>query len=289
MKIKYWILLTFLGAIWGSAFMFVKIATPEFGPFLTTNLRLFFASIIFLPFLLKKKYLSLFKTTWKYSLIYGCIHNAIPFTLFSYASLESDSNMLAILNSTTAFITMLIAYVWLKEKIKLIQIFGLIIGFSGVVVVVNPDNSNISNQSILMCLVAASLYAFSNVFIQKRSANVNIFVIVGWSIIFSTLVLAPLSFVTLPTTMPSYNAILSTLWLGSISTGLAFFGYIYLINNIGAVKTSTVAYFLPLFGILWGYIFLNEIISIYAFLGCIMILFGIFFATLHKVKSLKEI
>ena len=101
--------------------------------------------------------------------------------------------------------------------------------------------------------------------------------------------LAPLSFVTLPTTMPSYNAILSTLWLGSISTGLAFFGYIYLINNIGAVKTSTVAYFLPLFGILWGYIFLNEIITVYAFLGCIMILFGIFFATMHKVKSLKEI
>ena len=94
----------------------------------------------------------------------------------------------------------------------------------------------------------------------------------------------PLTLLNLPADMPSINAFTAAVWLGSISTGLAFFGYVYLIEKIGAVKTSTVAYFLPIFGIIWGSIFLDEIITPGIILGCGTILVGVFLATSNKTN-----
>ena len=94
----------------------------------------------------------------------------------------------------------------------------------------------------------------------------------------------PLTLLNLPANMPSINAFSAAIWLGSISTGLAFFGYVYLIEKIGAVKTSTVAYFLPIFGIIWGSIFLDEIITPGIILGCGTILVGVFLATSNKTN-----
>ena len=142
MEIRYWILLTFLGALWGSAFMFIKVATPEFGPVALVNTRLVIASIIFLPILLRNKYIHLLRPIWKQVLVLAIMNNAIPFTLFSYASFGADSNILAILNATTAFNTMMIAYIWIGENVTIKQLFGLIIGFIGVFILVNPQNSS---------------------------------------------------------------------------------------------------------------------------------------------------
>ena len=83
----------------------------------------------------------------------------------------------------------------------------------------------------------------------------------------------------MPSSIPSFEAIMSAVWLGAISTGFAFLGYVRLIEKVGAVKTSTVAYFLPIFGIIWGRIFLDEIISFTIIMGCLIILVGIFLAT----------
>ena len=130
--------------------------------------------------------------------------------------------------------------------------------------------------------IGAACYSFSTVFIQKNSNKIDKLVLIGWSIVFSVFIMIPITFFNLPETMPSTNAFLSAFWLGSISTGLAFFGYVYLIEKIGAVKTSTVAYFLPIFGIIWGAIFLKEVISIGIILGCMTILVGVFLATSNK-------
>ena len=282
MELKYWAVLTFLGAIWGSAFIFIKIAAPEFGAIGLVQARLIIASIVFLPILLRKKYLSLIKFSWKHSLLLAVTNNAIPFTLFSFGSFGADSNVLAILNSTTAFNTMIIAFFWLNEKISFKQIFGLILGFIGVIILVNPDSSSTSIISAFLCLIGATCYSFSTVFIQKHSQQTDKLVLIGWSIIFSAFIMIPITLLNLPPKMPSINAFTAAVWLGSVSTGLAFFGYVYLIEKIGAVKTSTVAYFLPIFGIIWGSIFLNEVITPGILLGCGTILIGVFLATSNK-------
>ena len=288
MELRYWTLLILLGAIWGSAFIFIKIAAPEFGAVPLVQARLIIASLIFVPILFRNKYLLLLKPIWKHSLLLAITNNAIPFTLFSLASFGSDSNMLAILNATTAFNTMIIAYFWLKEDVTLKQLTGLIMGFIGVIILVNPDASSTSLISAIFCLMGAACYSFSTVFIQKNSAKTNKLVLIGWSIIFSAFLMIPMTIIYMPESLPSTEAFLSVLWLGGVSTGLAFLGYVRLIEKIGAVKTSTVAYFLPIFGIIWGYIFLDEIITPGIIFGCITILLGVFLATSKKIKKIES-
>ena len=272
MEFRYWFLLTCLGALWGSAFMFIKIGTPDFGPIALVNSRLIIASFIFLPILLRKKYLPLLKPIWKHALVISISNNVIPFTLFSYASLGANSNILAILNATTAFNTMIIAYLWLDEKVSTKQIFGLALGFLGVLILVNPQSAEATLIASLSCLIASVFYSFSAVFIQKNAAKTNKLVLIGWSLVFSSIIMMPMSYFYLPTKLPSLEATLAVIWLGAISTGFAFLGWVRLIEKIGAVKTSTVAYFLPIFGIIWGNIFLDEIISTTIVVGCLVIL-----------------
>ncbi|MBR51943.1 MAG: transporter [Gammaproteobacteria bacterium] len=287
MALKYWALLILLGAVWGSAFIFIKIAAPDFGAIPLVQTRLLIASLIFLPVLLRKKYLILLKPIRKQALLLAVTNNAIPFVMFSQASFGSDSNMLAILNATTAFNTMIIAFFWLKESVTFKQLIGLILGFIGVIILVNPESSSISIFSAVLCLTGAACYSFSTVFIQKNSAKTNKMVLIGWSIIYSAIMMLPITFFYLPESIPSYNSLLSVLWLGGVSTGLAFLGYVRLIEKIGAVKTSTVAYFLPLFGIIWGYVFLDEIITLSVIVGCFAILIGVFLATSKKIKKIE--
>lgn len=288
MEFRYWFLLTCLGALWGSAFMFIKIGTPDFGPIALVNSRLIIASFIFLPILLRKKYLPLLKPIWKHALVISISNNVIPFTLFSYASLGANSNILAILNATTAFNTMIIAYLWLDEKVSTKQIFGLALGFLGVLILVNPQSSEATLIASLSCLVASVFYSFSAVFIQKNAAKTNKLVLIGWSLVFSSIIMMPMSYFYLPTKLPSLEATLAVIWLGAISTGFAFLGWVRLIEKIGAVKTSTVAYFLPIFGIIWGNIFLDEIISTTIIVGCLVILVGIFLATSNNSSFKRE-
>ena len=289
MEIRYWILLTFLGALWGSAFMFIKVATPEFGPIALVNTRLLIASLIFLPILLQKKYIHLLKPIWKQVLVLSIMNNAIPFTLFSYASFGADSNILAILNATTAFNTMIIAYLWIGESVSLKQLFGLILGFIGIFILVNPQNSDTTLIASLSALLAAFFYSYSTVYIQRQSVNANKMVLIGWSIVFSAVFMIPVSIFNLPETLPSASAIGSAFWLGAVSTGLGFLGYVRLIDKIGAVKTSTVAYFLPVFGIMWGSIFLDEKITYTIILGCLIVLIGIYLSNSNKKGYINSV
>jgi len=278
MEFRYWALLTILGALWGSAFMFIKVATPEFGPVALVNSRLIIASFIFLPILLQKKYIHLLSPIWKQVLVLAILNNAIPFTLFSFASYGADSNILAILNATTAFNTMIIAYIWIGENVSFKQLFGLLLGFIGIFILVNPQNSETTLISSMSALLASFFYSYSTVYIQRQSVNANKMVLIGWSIIFSAVIMFPVTIFYLPDTIPSISAIGSAIWLGAISTGIGFLGYVRLIDKIGAVKTSTVAYFLPVFGIIWGAVFLDEIISSTIIIGCLIVLIGIYFA-----------
>lgn len=277
MENKYWILITILGAVWGSAFMFIKIATPELGPIALVNLRLAVAGLIFIPFLLQNKYLKHFKSNIKNILVLSIVNTALPFSLFAFASLESSSNMLSILNGTTAIMAVVISTLWLKVKLNIYQIMGVFVGLFGIIVLANPDNIYISTKATIFCLGAAFCYALSANYIQKFAHKTNTTVLIGWSLVVASILLIPLTLLNLPSQFPSPKVIFSILWLGVISTGIAFLGYVRLIEKIGAVKTATVAYFIPVFGVIWGYIFLSEPITLQILIGMMLILTGIIF------------
>ena len=277
MENKYWMLITILGAVWGSAFMCIKIATPELGAIALVNIRLAVAGLIFIPFLLQQKYLKHFRSNLKNILVLSVINTALPFSLFAYASLESSSNMLSILNGTTAIMAVVISTIWLKIRLNFFQIMGVFIGLFGIVVLANPDNVYISMKATIFCLSAAFCYALSANYIQKFAYKTNTIVLIGWSLVIASVLLLPITFFNLPAQFPSNNVIYSILWLGVISTGVAFLGYVRLIEKVGAVKTATVAYFIPVFGVIWGYVFLGEPITLQILIGMILILIGIVF------------
>ena len=288
MELKNWILLIVLAAIWGSAFMFIKISTEDFGPNLLVALRLLLAGIIFTPFLLQKKNRIYFKSYLPGILILAIFNNALPFTMFSYASLGATSNMLAILNGATALITMVIAFFWLKEAISFKQFLGLILGFIGIIILVNPLNSSTTIMASFAALIGASCYAFGANYIQKHHLDSNKFVLVGWAMLFGGLLMIPLAITNLPDHLPSTKSILSLLWLSIIATGMAYLVFVKLIENIGAVRTSTVTYLIPVFGILWGYIFLNELITWIILGGFIFIMIGIYLANSNFQTTVEK-
>ena len=287
MESKDWVLLISLAAIWGSAFMFIKISAVEFGPILLVTLRLLIAGLIFVPLLLKKQNRLQFKPYLSSILIIAVVSNALPFTLFAFASLGATSNMLGILNGTTAFLTTFIAYFWLKEFISSKQIVGLFLGFIGVVILVNPANGSSTILASMCALVGSLCYAFNGNYLQKYHQNSNKIVLIGWSMLFGGLLMLPLAVFNLPNQMPNFNSFLALLWLAVVSTGIGYLAYVRLIDRIGAVKTSTLTYLLPVFSIIWGAIFLNENITLIIFGGFMFVMMGMYFA--NSVKKPKNL
>ena len=286
MELKDWILLTALAAIWGSAFMFIKISAVDFGPILLVTLRLLIAGLVFMPFLLRKKKRSLFRAYLPAILIIAIVSNAIPFTMFAYASLGATSNMLGILNGTTAFLTTIIAYFWLKEAVTSKQIIGLVLGFVGVLILVNPSNGSTTLIASMCAMIGSLCYAFNAAYLQKYHSNSDKIVLIGWSMLFGGFFMIPLATFNLPNSMPDTNSILALFWLAVISTGVGYLAYVRLIDRIGAVKTVTLTYLLPVFSIIWGAIFLKEQITFFIFGGFIFVMMGMYFAnTSNKSKS----
>jgi drug/metabolite transporter (DMT)-like permease len=286
MELKDWILLTALAAIWGSAFMFIKISAVDFGPILLVTLRLLIAGLVFMPFLLRKKKRSLFKSYLPAILIIAIVSNAIPFTMFAYASLGATSNMLGILNGTTAFLTTVIAYFWLKESVSLKQIVGLLLGFIGVLILVNPSNGSTTFIASMCAMIGSLCYAFNATYLQKYHSNSDKIVLIGWSMLFGGFFMIPLASFNLPDAIPDTNSILALFWLAVISTGVGYLAYVRLIDRIGAVKTVTLTYLLPVFSIIWGAIFLQEKITSIILGGFIFVMMGMYFAnTSNKTKS----
>ena len=288
MESKDWILLISLAAIWGSAFMFIKISAVDFGPILLVTLRLLIAGLVFMPLLLQRQNRLKFKSYFPSILIIAVVSNALPFTLFAFASLGATSNMLGILNGTTAFLTTVIAYFWLGESISSKQILGLCLGFIGVIILVNPANGSSTILASICALIGSLCYAFNGNYLQKYHYNSNKIVLIGWSMLFGGLLMMPLAAFNLPNQIPNLNSFLALLWLAVVSTGIGYLGYVRLIDRIGAVKTSTLTYLLPVFSIIWGAIFLNESITLIIFGGFIFVMMGMYFAnSVKKPKTLN--
>ena len=282
MEFKDWILLIALAAIWGSAFMFIKISAVDFGPILLVALRLLIAGLVFMPLLLRHKYRLLFKSHLPGIFIIAIISNALPFTLFAFASLGATSNMLGILNGTTAFITTVIAYFWLNESISTKQVIGLCLGFIGILILVNPANGSTTILASICALIGSICYAFNATYLQKYHSNSNKKVLIGWSMLFGGLMMMPIAAFNLPNALPSINSFLALLWLAVVSTGIGYLVFVRLIDKIGAVKTATLTYLLPVFSIIWGAIFLEEQITLIIFGGFIFVMMGMYFANTVK-------
>ena len=275
-------LLTFLALIWASAFFNIKIATYSFGPVTIAFLRVFFGAIpVLLLCFYKNIKLEAFSKDWYWFAIIGLINLVIPFFLISYGVKSVQSNLAAILMSTTPLSSTILGHFYTSnEKFNLTKTIGILIGFAGIVFLFS-DNLLINENnfiSALLILLGSTCYVIGGVLTlkikNKKNENVT-----GSILIWAIIILLPLSFfIEKPWTYtPSIQSTVSVIYLGLVSTGLAWLLRFKILINNGLIFQSQVSYLIPIFGTILSYIFLKELITFKVLISLIAVIVGIYF------------
>ncbi|WNC69796.1 DMT family transporter [Thalassotalea nanhaiensis] len=292
MNLSQFITLISLAAIWGASFMLMRIAAPEIGPVALIAARAAIGFITLLPFLLMYKGVRDVVNNWFGIFVVGVTNTAIPFVLLAFATLTLSAGLTSILNATAPIFAGLVAFVWLKERLTFIKTAGLIVGFSGVVVLfVGKGNLSFDDTAIAIIagLIAALNYGYAACYTKKKLTGVSTIAIATGSQFFAAIVYIPFLPATWPTMPVSSLAMYSTLALGAVCTALAYILYFRLIASLGPEKAITVAYLIPVFGVIWGVLFLQEIVTLSMLMGAALILFGVSMTTgMLKMKTSKS-
>jgi drug/metabolite transporter (DMT)-like permease len=281
-NLRDYVLLVILALIWASAFFNIKIATDSFGPITISFLRVFFGSIpVLLLCFYRKIKIEAFSKDWHWFAMIGFINLVAPFFLISYGVKSVQSNLAAILMSTTPLSSTVLGHFFTKnEKFNFIKTFGIFIGFSGIVYLFS-DNFLINENnfiSALLILLGSTCYVVGGVLTLKISKKKNENV-TGSILIWAVIILLPLVLlIEKPwNTIPSIESSISVVYLGLFSTGLAWLLRFRILKNNGLIFQSQVSYLIPIFGIILSYIFLKEIITPKIVVSLLAVLVGLYF------------
>ncbi len=290
-KLLDYLLLVLLALIWASAFFNIKIATYSFGPVTIAFLRVFFGAI---PVLLLCYYkdikIEAFSKDWYWFALIGFINLVAPFFLIAYGIKSVQSNLAAILMSTTPLSSTVLGHFYTKnEKFNFIKTFGILIGFSGILYLFS-DNLLIDENnfiSALLILLGSTCYVIGGVLTLKISKKKNENV-TGSILIWATIILIPLvSFIEQPWNLtPRLDSTISVVYLGLVSTGIAWLLRFRILVNNGLIFQSQVSYLIPIFGTILSYIFLKELITTKVLISLIAVSIGIYFVRKADYKKI---
>ena len=284
-----YIFLTVLALIWASAFFNIKIATYSYGPVTIAFLRIFLGAIpvVALCFFKKIK-IEAFSKDWYWFASIGIINLVIPFFLIAYGVQKVQSNLAAILMASTPLSATILAHFFTEnEKINFIKVLGVLIGFSGIVFLFSDDILINENNifSALLILGGSTFYVIGGLLTLKVSNKKNENVTAS-ILIWATIFLMPITaYVEQPWDLnPRLDSTISLIYLGIFSTGIAWLMRFRILKNNGLVFQAQVAYLIPIFGIVLGYIFLNEIITSKVIVAVAAVVLGIYFVR-HSIKK----
>jgi drug/metabolite transporter (DMT)-like permease len=267
--------LVVLGAIWGASFLFMRVAAKDFGAIALVEVRLALGALILLPFFWRARAQFTAVHWWKMAGI-GAINSAIPFALFAWAAQRAPAGIGAITNATAVMFTALFAFVLYGERITTRRTIGLVAGFVGVVVLASGKTAGASVwEAALAGTFAASLYGVGANLIRKHLAGLPPSAVAGATLIVASALLAPFAVATWPSAPIPAASWASAAALGVFCTGLAYLLYYRLLYRIGAPRASTVTYLVPLFGVLWAWVILDEPLTVTMAIAGALILGGV--------------
>ncbi len=277
-----WLIFLALGFMWGSSYLFIKLAVDSFGTFTLITLRLLIGAI-FLWIVLRaaKTPLPRERRTYGHLLVMATINIAIPFTLITWAEQSVDSALAAIINASVPLFVLVIAPMFLPdEPIRVNGIIGLFIGFLGVVLTVSPGLTAADGNPLgeLALLGSSFTYAVGNVYNRRNVRGLPPLIPAVFQVTFALLIVGTLAIVLeqpWATATPDLEAWFSVIWLGILGSGMAYLAYFRLLSRWGATRTSLVAYLLPIVGIVLGFLVLQEPIDITLVLGTALIVGGV--------------
>lgn len=268
--------LVLLAAIWGSSFLFMRMCAPVLGPAVLIEYRVGFAALfLFIVGLFLKKRLDL-RANWKHYLMLGFFNSGLPFLLFAFAARTLSASVLSVLNATAPMWGALIGAVWARQSISARTGLGLVLGTVGVALLVGFDHVTSlpgAGIAVAAALVAAICYSIASAY-AKTARSVEPFANAHGSMWAAALLVIPaLPFFPAPGE-PTTGIMAAALALGILCSGIAYILYFRLIQDVGPTSALTVTFLTPLFGILWGTIFLHETIGWYTVVGAAIVITG---------------
>ena len=277
-----YIFLIVLALIWASAFFNIKIATYSYGPVTIAFLRILLGAIPVVGLCLFKKIkIEAFSKDWYWFASIGIINLVIPFFLIAYGVQKVQSNLAAILMASTPLSATILAHIFTdNEKINFIKVIGVLIGFSGIVFLFSDDILINENNifSALLILGGSTFYVIGGLLTlkvsNKKNENVTASILI-WATIFLIPIVA---YTEQPWNLkPRLDSTISLIYLGIFSTGIAWLMRFRILKNNGLVFQAQVAYLIPIFGIILGYVFLGEIITPKVIVAVAAVVLGIYF------------
>ena len=267
--------LTILGAIWGASFLFMRIATADFGPPALVEVRLSLGALVLLPFLWRSRSSFAPRLIWKLAGI-GILNSAIPFLLFAWGAERAPAGIGAITNAMTVLFTALIAFLLYRVPIGRERMIGLLTGFAGVVVLAGDRTGGVGVwPAALAGTLAALFYGVALNLIRHYLSGVPASAVASATLLSASVFVAPFALASWPQHPIPLRSWFSAVALGVICTGAAFVIYYRLINRIGGPRASTVTYLIPLFSVLWAGIVLGERLTFRMAVAAICILGGV--------------
>lgn len=274
------VLLLLLAALWGASYLFMRLGAGEFGAVAFAGARAVGAALCLVPLLAWRGGLPVWRAHWRAISLVGLANSALPFVLFSFAALHITAGLSAILNATTPMFAVLIGRFWLGEKLTASRVAGLLVGFGGVLWLawdkagVKSADPRAAGLAVGACLLATLGYGFAANFTKHRLDAVPSMAVAAGGQFVSALVLAGPALWQWPAVMPGARAWGALIAITLLGTAVAYALFFRLIARIGASRTVTVTYLIPVFGVLWGALFLGETITFRMGLGCAVILLG---------------
>jgi drug/metabolite transporter (DMT)-like permease len=282
-KPKDWGAFALLGCIWGSSFLWIKIAVQELDPFTLVGWRLLFGLVGMVVVVgLVRPTFPRGARSWVFMAILGITNTALPFVLISWGEKTIDSGVASILNSTVPLFTLLVAHLFLHDdRITLPKVLGLLTGFAGVIVLLLRDLQPGSLSGSLLgqaaVILGAIAYAGSSVFARRTMREVSPMVQA-----FVPMVAADASVWAVatqagnPGRLPSMPLTwVALLWLGLLGSCTAYLLYYHLLHSVGATRTTMVTYVFPVVGVALGVLFLREQADWHLLVGALLVVAGI--------------
>jgi drug/metabolite transporter (DMT)-like permease len=296
MSSRDWTKFLLLALIWGSSFMWIKVAVADVSPFVLVTFRVFFAvlgilAIILITrgkFPLQKRWIGVFA-------FLGFFNVTLPFLLISWSEQYITSGMASILNSTVTLFTFLFASFFIaEERMTWLKVLGIILGFAGVVVISLDDiGSGLGNMQVgvIVSLIASACYGAANVFGRINTKGLEPNAQAFGQLTAAFIFIIPAAIIFDPTFILPNKPItwFALVLLGLLNTAVATWLFYSLLNSVGSTRTSLVAYFIPLVGVILGILFMGESLSWNLFIGALMIVGGVLWVNygvrlIHKFR-----
>jgi drug/metabolite transporter (DMT)-like permease len=290
-----WALFLALGFLWGSSYLWIKIALESVPPLTLIGGRLVLGSLfLWSVVLLTREPLPRSARQYGHLFVMAIVNIVLPFILIGYGEQSIDSALASILNATVPLFVIILAPMFLPDEgITWAKVAGLAVGFAGVVLLVAPDLVNVSDADMtgeVMLLASSLCYGVGNVYSKRNVKGLAPRIPALFQVFLAALVIVPLALVVdhpFTDVHPAPSAILAIVWLGILGSGVAYLCYFTILANWGATRTSMVAYLLPVVGIALGAIVLGDPVTPNRIAGTVLVIAGI--ALVNSGPALRRV